>query len=58
MLLMIFRTEVPAGQQQDHRIDALKLTEPTPILGVISQLVVGKDRPGDDVGSHDLSLAS
>src|SRR6185437_13253445 len=46
------RAEVPAREQEDHRIATLEFTEPAARLGMVGQLVVGEDGSRDDVRTH------
>ena len=56
MLLVILRAEVPARQQQDHGIDTLQFTEPSPSLGVIGQLVIREYGAWNNVVTHGTLL--
>src|SRR3954451_25023343 len=52
MMLVLFRAEVAAGEQDDQRVPALQLAELALRVRVIGQLVVGKGPAGNDVGAH------
>ena len=46
MLLVLLGTEVPAGEDQDHRVDALQLAQVVAPLVGIGELVSGNLLPG------------
>src|ERR1700733_15007330 len=52
VLSPVFRTEGSAGEHHHQRIRSLQLREGTAHRPMIRQLVVGKHRTGNDVGSH------
>src|SRR6185312_7251506 len=56
MLLVLFRAIVAAGEREDQRVVALQLAEPAHGIGVVGQLVVGKDPARHDVGTHSRLL--
>src|SRR4051812_22295883 len=58
MLLMFLRTVVAASEGENQRVLALQLAEPARRRRVVGQLVVGKHRPGDHVGSHQRVLST
>src|ERR1700722_3249567 len=49
VLLVVFGAEVAAGQEQDHRVDALQLAQLAPRLGVVGELVVREHPARHDV---------
>jgi hypothetical protein len=52
VLLVVLGAEAAAGEHQDHRVDPLQFAQPPPGLGVVGQLVVGKDPARCDVSAH------
>jgi hypothetical protein len=52
-LTAVFGAEASAAEDEDHRMNRLKLGELAALGGVIGEFVVGEDRAGDDVWSHD-----
>ncbi len=48
----VFRAVAAAAEDEHHRVLSLKFGELPPLRGVVGKLVVGKDRPRNDVGSH------
>ena len=54
VLLAVFRTEVTAREDQDHRIATLQLGELAAGACVIGKLVVGELGARLDIGSHNL----
>ncbi len=51
-LAAVLRAEGSAAENEDHWIRALQLGKLAPLRGVVSELVVGEGRAGNDVGSH------
>jgi hypothetical protein len=51
-LAAVFGAEASAAEDEDHGLLRLQLGELAAFRGVIGELVVGKERAGDNVGSH------
>jgi hypothetical protein len=54
----VFRAETATCQHQHQRIPSLQLGQRAVRAAVVGELVVGKHRAGNDIGSHDTPCAS
>jgi hypothetical protein len=52
----VLGAETSAAEDEDHRMLSLQFRELPVFRGVVRKLVVGKDSPWNDVGSHMKSL--
>jgi hypothetical protein len=55
MLPAILGAETSAAQDEDQGMWSLQFGKLPPFRPVVGQLVVGKDSPGNNVGSHKRS---